>query len=38
MTEPDVEEDLERSDTPLTTDPDQQEGDPDPNAGEEGSG
>jgi hypothetical protein len=38
MTEPDIDEDLERSDTPLTTDPDQQRGEPDPTAGEGGAG
>ena len=40
MTAPDPDEELERSDTPLTTDPDQQQDDDelDPNRGEGGAG
>jgi hypothetical protein len=40
MTTPDTEEELEGSDTPLTTDPDQQRDDDDldPNRGEGGAG
>ncbi len=40
MTEPDTDQDHERPDTPLTTDPDQQRDDEieDPNTGEGGAG
>jgi hypothetical protein len=38
MTEPDTDDELERTDTPLTTDPEQREDDLDPTTGEGGAG